>query len=71
LEPFGETNGTFKVIDRASFLVPKSASKACTNFSRLVFVINITVILFSIIFAMITIYVTLYKREQLKKYLKL
>ncbi len=70
LEPFGETNGTFKVIDRASLLVPKSASKACTNFSRLAFVINITVILFSLLIAMITIYVTLYKREKLKKYFK-
>ncbi|MHA1947961.1 MAG: hypothetical protein ACXAC6_14005 [Candidatus Hodarchaeales archaeon] len=70
LEPFGETNGTFKVIDRASFLVPKSASKACTNFSRLIFVINITVILFSLLLAITTLYVALYKREQLKKYLK-
>lgn len=67
---FGETNGTFKVIDRVSFLVPKSASKACTNFSRPIFVINITVILFSLLLAITTLYVALYKREQLKKYLK-
>ena len=70
LEPLGETNVSFEVIDRASFFVPKSASKACTDFSRLVFVMNITVLLFSLLLAITTIYVTIYKREQVKKYLK-
>ena len=71
LTPAIYTQFTFKVIDRASVLVPKSASTACTDFSRFVFLVNITVILFVITVTFSTLYLLIYKRDQLRNIIEL
>ncbi len=62
--------GTFTVIDRASLLIPKSATEACTSMPGIAFAFNYTIILFVIMLISGTIYILIYKQDQVKSLAK-
>ncbi|MHA1976974.1 MAG: hypothetical protein ACW98F_18170 [Candidatus Hodarchaeales archaeon] len=55
----------YTIIDRTSFLVPKSATKACTSMPGIVFGINITILFISFLSVFIFVYLLIYKRDLL------
>ncbi len=67
LDPSTSANGSYEIIDRASFLVPKSATKACTGMPRLAFMFNITVILLVIVILGVATYFVMFRSDIWKK----
>lgn len=59
----GWANGSYSIIDRTSFLVPKSATKACTSFPKIVYYFNLTVIAIILSTIGAIIYILGFKRE--------
>ena len=55
---------TYTIIDRVSFLIPKSATKACTAMPGIVYGINLTIILSFLLGISGIAYILLFKREE-------
>lgn len=61
---------TYTIIDRVSFLIPKSATKACTAMPGIVYGINLTIILCLSLSIIGVTYILLVKREEIIMHLK-
>ncbi|MHA2248465.1 MAG: hypothetical protein ACXADY_26185 [Candidatus Hodarchaeales archaeon] len=63
VDPSTSANGSYKIIDWASFFVPKSATKACTSMPGIAFFFSITAILLIIIIAISAAYFAIFRRD--------
>jgi hypothetical protein len=61
---------SYTIIDRVSFLIPKSATKACTAMPGIVYGINLTIILSFLLGISGIAYILLFKREEFMLNLK-
>ncbi|MHA2173551.1 MAG: hypothetical protein ACXABI_01865 [Candidatus Hodarchaeales archaeon] len=60
-------NGSYSVIDRTSFLVPKSVTKACSAIPKIAFYFNLTFIIMSLSTISVFIYIIVFKRDLIAK----
>jgi hypothetical protein len=63
VDPSTSAYGSYKIIDRASFFIPKSATKACTSMPGIAFFFSITVILLIIIIVISAAYFVIFHRS--------
>ena len=59
----GWANGSYSIIDRTSFLVPKTATEACTSIPKIVYFFNLTVIAILLSTITVAVYIIFFKRE--------